>query len=278
MTGRIVLVGTPIGNLGDLSSRAVAALRDADAVFCEDTRRTRKLLSASSIPAPKLYALHQHNEEAASRHALSMAESGAQIAVVSDAGMPGISDPGSVLVRIAAEAGVALEIVPGPSALVVALVASGLPTDRFCFEGFLPRQGRERAERLRQISAETRTVVLYEAPHRARKTLADLAGACGADRQVAVARELTKIHEEIRRGTLGEASRWVQESEPRGEWAIVVAGAPPAGEPTDEDILSALRERFDAGATKRVAVDEVAGALGLSRRRVYQLALDATAS
>ena len=275
MTGRIVLVGTPIGNLGDLSSRAVAALRDADAIFCEDTRRTRKLLSASSIPAPKLYALHQHNEQAASRLALSMAESGEQIAVVSDAGMPGISDPGSLLVRIAAEAGVALEIIPGPSALVVALVASGLPTDRFCFEGFLPRRGRERAERLRRISAESRNIVLYEAPHRARQALADLAGACGADRQVAVARELTKIHEEIWRGTLGEASQWAQESEPRGEWVIVVAGAAPATEPTDEDILSALRERFDAGATKRVATDEVAGALGVSRRRVYRLALDA---
>ena len=275
--GRIVLVGTPIGNLGDLSPRAASALGDADAIFCEDTRRTRKLLAASSIPAPKLYALHQHNEHAASRHALSLAQSGASVAVVSDAGMPGVSDPGALLVQLAAEAGVPVEIIPGPTAFVVALIASGLPSERFCFEGFIPRQGRIRRERLREIAGATRTVVLYEAPHRANQTLADLAEACGADREVAVARELTKLHEEVWRGTLGESLTWAGGSEPRGEWVIVVAGAPRSAGATDEEIVAALRLSVGAGATRRAAVDEVAGSFGVSRRRVYQLALDAQA-
>ena len=273
--GRIVLVGTPIGNLGDLSPRAAEALRQADAVFCEDTRRTRKLFAASSIPAPKLYALHQHNEQASSHHALSLAESGACVAVVSDAGMPAISDPGSLLVRLAASAGVPVDVVPGPTAFVVALVASGLPSERFCFEGFIPRQGRSRRERLGEIAGASRTVVLYEAPHRARQTLADLAEACGTDRQVAVARELTKLHEEVWRGTLGEAIAWADSSEPRGEWVIVLAGAAVPAEATDEEVVAALRQRLDTGTTRRAAVDEVAAVLGISRRRVYQLALDA---
>lgn len=273
--GRIVLVGTPIGNLGDLSPRAVSALREADVIFCEDTRRTRKLLSASSVAAPKLYSLHQHNERAASANAVSMASAGACVAVVSDAGMPGISDPGSLVVRLAANAQLPVEVIPGPSALVLALVASGLPTERFCFEGFLPRQGRERKERLAQIAAETRTVVLYEAPHRSRQTLADLAVACGNDREAAVARELTKLHETVWRGTLGHAVSWSEGSEARGEWVIVVGGAPPAEDVTDDEIVAALMQRLESGATRRVAVDEVAGALRVSRRRVYQLALGA---
>ena len=274
-TGRIVLVGTPIGNLGDLSPRAVDALKDADVIFCEDTRRTRKLLSASSVAAPKLYPLHQHNESAASAHALSMAVAGAHVAVVSDAGMPAISDPGSLLVRLAANAHIPVEVIPGPSALVLALVASGLPTERFCFEGFLPRRGRDRQERLAEIAAETRTVVLYEAPHRSAQTLADLAAACGDDREVAVARELTKLHETVWRGSLGEAVSWSEESAARGEWVIVVGGAPPADDATDDEIVAALTQRLESGATRRVAVDEVAGALRVSRRRVYQLALGA---
>lgn len=273
--GRIVLVGTPIGNLGDLSPRAVSALKEADVIFCEDTRRTRKLLSASSVPAPKLYALHQHNERTASANAVAMASAGACVAVVSDAGMPGISDPGSLVVRLAANALIPVEVIPGPSALVLALVASGLPTQRFCFEGFLPRQGRERKERLSQIAAENRTVVLYEAPHRSRQTLTDLAVACGNDREAAVARELTKLHETVWRGTLGEAVSWSEESEARGEWVIVVAGAPPAEDVTDDEIVAALMQRHESGATRRVAIDEVAGALRVSRRRVYQLALGA---
>lgn len=275
--GRIVLIGTPIGNLGDLSPRAVAALRKADVLFCEDTRRTRKLLTAASVPAPKLYSLHQHNERAASQHALSLAGSGAVVAVVSDAGMPGISDPGSLLVRLAADAGVPVEVIPGPSAMVVALVASGLPSERFCFEGFLPRHGRDRADRLQSLAAEPRTVIIYEAPHRARQTLTDLAKLCGEARAVALARELTKVHEEVWRGTLGDAVGRVNDAEPRGEWVIVLGGAPAAPHPTDEEILAALREQLESGATKRAAVDEVAASLGLSRRRVYQLSIDPAA-
>ena len=273
--GKIVLVGTPIGNLGDLSPRAVTALKEAEAIFCEDTRRTRKLLTAASIPAPKLYSLHQHNERAASDHAVSMAAEGACVAVVSDAGMPGISDPGSLLVGLAADKGIPVEVVPGPSAFVVALVASGLPTDRFCFEGFLPRRGRDRKERLARIAGEARTAVLYEAPHRARQTLADLAGACGVEREAAVARELTKLHETVWRGTLGEAVSWADASEPRGEWVIIVAGSSREDEATDDEIVDALKRRLVSGATRRAAVDEVAATLGVSRRRVYQLALSA---
>jgi 16S rRNA (cytidine1402-2'-O)-methyltransferase len=273
--GRIVVVGTPIGNLGDLSPRAVSALREAAAIFCEDTRRTRKLLSASSIPAPKLYSLHRHNEQAASEHALSLAEGGSPIAVVSDAGMPGISDPGSLLVRLASDRGITVEVVPGPSALVVALVASGMSAERFCFEGFLPRQGRQRKERLAAIAAESRTVVLYEAPHRVRQTLEDLAAACGPDRRTSLAREMTKVHETIWRGTIEEAASWAAESEPRGEWVLVVAGSSAVTETSDDEIVAALGERIGEGATKRAAVDAVTAQLKVPRRRVYQLALEA---
>jgi 16S rRNA (cytidine1402-2'-O)-methyltransferase len=161
--------------------------------------------------------------------------------------------------------------------MVVALVASGLPSERFCFEGFLPRHGRDRADRLHDIAAEPRTVIIYEAPHRARQTLADLAELCGEDRAVALARELTKIHEEVWRGTLGDAMGRVNDAEPRGEWVIVLEGAPAAPDPTDEDIRAALRRQLESGATKRAAVDEVAASLGLSRRRVYQLSIDPAA-
>jgi 16S rRNA (cytidine1402-2'-O)-methyltransferase len=193
-------------------------------VFCEDTRRTRRLLSGSGIPAPRLVAMHQHNEASAAQYAVRLAGEGRSVAVVTDSGMPVVSDPGQVVVRMAVEAGVALEVVPGPSAGLAALVVSGLPAQRFCFEGFLPRKGAERRRRLEAIGSEDRTVVLYEAPHRVRRTLAELAAVCGEDRPVAIGRELTKVHEEIWRGTLGEAVRWVEEVQPRGEWVLVVAG------------------------------------------------------
>ena len=276
--GRIVVVGTPIGNLGDLSPRAREALAGADVVFCEDTRRTRKLFSAVGIPAPRLVALHQHNEAAASLRAVSLAAAGTSVVVVTDAGMPGISDPGERLVGLAAVEGVPVDIVPGPAAFLVALVGSGLPTGRFCFEGFLPRRGRERRLRLESIAAESRTSVLYEAPHRVVATLADLGGACGSDRRIAVGRELTKLHEQFWRGTLDEAAAWVGDNEPRGEWVIVVDGATPR-DPScigEDEITSALSERLKSGMTKRAAAEEVAAELGLPRRRVYELSLIAT--
>jgi 16S rRNA (cytidine1402-2'-O)-methyltransferase len=277
--GRIVLIGTPIGNLGDLSPRARDALADADVIFCEDTRRTRKLLSAAGVPAPRLVALHEHNEASAADYAVSLAGDGSDVAVVTDAGMPGISDPGERVVGAALGAGVAVEVVPGPSAALAALVASGLPAGRFCFEGFLPRRGAERTARLHQLASEPRTTVLFEAPHRARRTLADLAEACGSERPVVVGRELTKVHEEVWRGTLGEAVARAEADQPRGEWVIVLAGAPAPPAPAAEDLLAgdlladALRRHFAAGASRRQAVAAVAAEFGLPKRTVYEASL-----
>lgn len=273
--GRIVIVGTPIGNLGDLSPRAAASLASADVIFCEDTRRTRALLSAAAIPAPRLVASHQHNEEGSAARAVAAAAGGATVAVVSDAGMPGISDPGEALVRAAAAAGIPVQVVPGPTAFVAAVVASGLPSARFCFEGFLPRRGGERRARLRRLAAETRTTVLYEAPHRVARTLADLAEACGPERPVAIGRELTKLHEELWRGTLAEAAGRAAAVEPRGEWVLVVGGAPaePAAGPAEADIAAALRARLEAGAGRREAVVAVAAELDVPKREVYRVSV-----
>jgi 16S rRNA (cytidine1402-2'-O)-methyltransferase len=277
--GRVVLVGTPIGNLGDLSPRAASALAAADVIFCEDTRRTRKLLSASGIAAPRLVSMHQHNEASSAGYAVDLAASGAMVAVVTDAGMPGISDPGERVVARAAEAGVGLEVVPGPSALLTALVASGLPTARFCFDGFLPRRGRLRDRTLRDIAFRDRTTVLYEAPHRVAHTIADLAAACGPGRPLFVGRELTKVHEEHWRGTLAAAVDWVAGREPRGEWVLVVGGAEPLEQPqpSDAEVVDALRRRFGNGEDRRRAVAGVAAELGLPKRDVYQLAVDLAA-
>jgi 16S rRNA (cytidine1402-2'-O)-methyltransferase len=192
--------------------------------------------------------------------------------LVSDAGMPAISDPGHVLVVAAIAAGLDVEVVPGPSAVLAALVASGLATDRFCFEGFLPRKGAERARRLAALGTEPRTAVLFEAPHRVARTLADLRGAVGPDRPVAVARELTKLHEEVWRTTVGEAAAVAEVGSPRGEHVVVLGGAAPV-DVGDDEVTAALRARLDAGGTRRDAVDAVVAELGVARRRAYDLAL-----
>ncbi|HLI00621.1 MAG TPA: 16S rRNA (cytidine(1402)-2'-O)-methyltransferase [Acidimicrobiales bacterium] len=272
--GRIVLVGTPIGNLGDLSPRAVETLRSADLICCEDTRRTRALLASAGVPAPPLVALHAHNEVAGAARAVGEARGGATVAVVTDAGMPGISDPGERLVAAAVEAGVEVTVVPGPTAAATALVASGLATDRWCFEGFLPRKGSERAARLRAVAADERTTILYESPHRVAATVADLIEHCGPDRRVALARELTKLHEEVWRGRLAGALTRAEEGESRGEWVLVLAGRPPAPEErTDEEIEAALQALLAAGEDRKSAVAAVATRLGVARRRVYDLAV-----
>lgn len=272
MTGRLVLVGTPIGNLDDLAPRAAAALAAADVVCCEDTRRTGRLLAHIGVRAPALRVVNDHTEDGVVPEVLRRIGAGETVVLVSDAGMPGISDPGEALVAAAAAAGAAVEVVPGPSAALAGLVLSGLPTARFAFEGFLPRKGSARTRRLADVAAEPRTVVLYEAPHRLARTLADLAAACGSDRRVALARELTKLHEETWRGTLAEAIARAAEVEPRGEYVLVLDGAPPAAEATDEVLLAALAAARAAGATTRDAVAEVAAAHGAPRRRVYDLA------
>jgi 16S rRNA (cytidine1402-2'-O)-methyltransferase len=270
--GALVLVGTPIGNLGDLSPRAIEALGEADAVCCEDTRRTGRLLQHSGVQAPKLIVVNDHTEVRTIAEVLRRLAAGERVAVVTDAGMPGISDPGERLVRAATVNGYAVEVVPGPSAAVTALVVSGLPSGRFVFEGFLPRKGSGRTARLAALAAEDRTILLYEAPHRVARTLADLAAACGADRQVALARELTKLHEEVWRGRLDDAVQWVGAHEPKGEFVLVVEGAAPPAEATDDEVVAALRQAVAGGLSTRDAATEVAGELGLPKRRVYALA------
>jgi 16S rRNA (cytidine1402-2'-O)-methyltransferase len=268
----LVLIGTPIGNLGDISPRAVAELGRADVVACEDTRRTGKLLQHIGVRAPKLIVVNEHTEERVVAEVLERLGRGQRIAVVSDAGMPGISDPGERLVRAASAAGFAVEVVPGPSAAITALVASGLPAGRFVFEGFLPRKGSGRAERLQVLAAEPRTIVLYEAPHRLARTLTDLAAAMGGDRRVVLARELTKLHEEVWRGSLTDALAALGTIEPRGEYVVVLDGASAPAAAGDAELREALARHRRAGSSTRDAVAAVADEFTVPKKRVYALA------
>lgn len=268
----LILVGTPIGNLDDLSPRAASALVGADAICCEDTRRTGRLLQHAGVPRKPLIVVNDHTEADAVEGVLARLAAGERVAVVTDAGMPGISDPGERLARAAVEAGQVVEVVPGPSAAITALVVSGLPAGRFVFEGFLPRKGSGRSARLVEVSAERRTVVLYEAPHRLARTLADLRAACGGDRRVAIARELTKLHEETWRGSLADATAWVANHEPRGELVLVLDGAPAPAEAGPDDIEAAVMRELAAGATARDAAATVANELGVPKRSAYDIA------
>jgi 16S rRNA (cytidine1402-2'-O)-methyltransferase len=272
-SGRLVLVGTPIGNLGDISPRAVEALTQAAAVACEDTRRTGRLLLHLGIPSPTYIVVNEHTEGDAAERVIGHVQRGEVVALVSDAGMPGVSDPGEFLVAKAVEAGIAIEVVPGPSAVLHALVVSGLATSRFVFEGFIPRKGSSRTSRLREIAEEQRTVVLFEAPHRLERTLGDLRGVCGADRRVVLARELTKMHEEIWRGSLAEALTRCGEVDPRGEYVLVLGGGAPRADATDDELREAVRASLAKGASKRDAAAGVADAFAVSRKRVYDLAI-----
>ena len=275
MTGQLVLVSTPIGNLGDLSPRAVAALQGCALICCEDTRHSGKLLSHAGISGVRLAIANEHTEAARAQEVIDLLGQGRDVAVITDAGTPGISDPGSRLVRAVLDAGYAVSAVPGPAALVMALVISGFDTSRFVFEGFLPRSGRERTTRLAEVAHERRTIVLYEAPHRVQRTIADLAAACGDTRGVALARELTKKFEEVWRGTLADAITHLTEREPRGEYVVVVEGAPVVA-PADLDddaILTALRAALAADGDRKAAVATVMAQTGAPKRRVYDLAL-----
>lgn len=273
--GALVLVGTPIGNLGDLSPRGVQALAGADVVACEDTRRTGRLLEAAGIRARRLVVVNDHTEAEAAGELVALMQGGQRVALVTDAGMPSIADPGERLVRAAIEADVRVEAVPGPSSVVAAVALSGLGTGRFVFEGFLPRKGAERTTRLRELAAERRTIVLFESPHRVARTLADLAEAFEPERQVAICRELTKLHEEVWRGALAEAAAHTEDLGPRGEHVLVVEGAPQPEPADDDQIRRALASEREAGVSNRDAVDRVSTALGVSRRRVYELAIAA---
>jgi 16S rRNA (cytidine1402-2'-O)-methyltransferase len=272
--GRLVLVATPIGNLGDLSPRAVQTLATADVVAAEDTRRTRALLTHAGVPAAgRLRAVHEHNEQESAAWVVDMVQEGSDVAYVTDAGMPGISDPGARLVRACLDAGLPVDVVPGPSAVLTALVLSGFPTDRFVFEGFLPRRGLDRRERIAALVPETRTVVLYESPKRVHATLTQLLAACGPLREVAVARELTKLHEEVWRGTLEEAVGHVELTEPRGEHVLVLAPAPPTPEASDTEIGAHVLAALAEGLSTRDAAARVARDLKVPRRRTYDAAM-----
>jgi 16S rRNA (cytidine1402-2'-O)-methyltransferase len=277
--GELVLVATPIGNLGDLSPRAREVLAVADLVCCEDTRRTRALLSAMGIAAggprgDRLLSLHEHNESSRVERVLSCVAGGGTVAVVSDAGTPGISDPGALLVARMAEAGERVSVVPGPTSVVAALVVSGLPTERFCVEGFLPRKGGERRDRVTALMADQRTSVILEAPGRVAATLGELA-AVDPSRRVAVVRELTKVHEEVWRGAMADAATVFVEHQVRGEVVLVVAGAPLAGPVSDEVVDDAVRQRLGLGSGEgpRQIADLVAAQLGVPRRKVYETVL-----
>jgi 16S rRNA (cytidine1402-2'-O)-methyltransferase len=274
VSGRLVLVATPIGHLGDLSPRAAEALAAADLLCCEDTRRTAKLYSHLGIARPTTVVVNEHTEHDIAARAVAAAVGGATVVLVSDAGTPAISDPGERLVRAAIDAGITVTIVPGPSAVVAAVAISGLRTQRFVMEGFLPRSGRARTERLAALRVEQRTIVLYEAPHRLARTLTDLVHHLGPDRVVSVVRELTKIHEQVWRGTLSDALVLTDTVEPRGEYVVVVDGAP-VPPPADEDtVIKALRGELQAGRSRSDAAATVAAALGMSRRKVYAAALE----
>lgn len=270
--GSLVIVGTPIGNLGDMSPRAGEALAAADVVCCEDTRRTGRLLAHIGVTAGRLLRVDEHTEHDACEEVVALVASGRRVALVSDAGMPGVSDPGERLVAAVAAAGLDVTVVPGPAAVVTAVAGSGLPAGRFVFEGFLPRRGNERAARLASIAADDRATVIHESPHRLAATLDDLVGACGPDRRAVVARELTKLHEEFARGTLAELGEWAS-GPVKGEVVVVIEGAPPAADATDEEIVVALRGVLASGSSRRDAAADVAAELGAGRRRVYELAL-----
>jgi len=267
----LVLVATPIGNADDLSDRARLELSEADSVACEDTRRTGSLFARHGIDHDPFITCNDHTEHHVAAEIVSRITAGQRVALVSDAGTPGVSDPGYRVVQAAIDAGLAVVAVPGPSAVLVAISVSGFATDRFCFEGFLARKGAERRTRIEGLRTEERTSVLFESPKRLPGTLTDLQAALGATRRIAIARELTKVYEQIWRGTLGEAVTAFSEA-PRGEIVLVIEGAGPVNV-TDEDITDALVRELADGQTRRDAVDSVVFATGVKKRRVYDLAL-----
>ncbi len=272
--GRLVLVATPLGNLGDISRRALELLTDADLVYCEDTRRSSTLFSANAIAVRgRLRSLHEHNEVALSEEIIGQISSGQVIVLVSDAGTPAISDPGERLVAAVVAAGLEVTTAPGPSAVVAALSISGLSTERFCMEGFLPRKVGERDRLYAQWVVEPRTTVFYESPQRLVTTLREMSEIF-PNRRVVVARELTKLHEEVLRGTVVEVAATLAQREVIGEVVVVLEGAPCAPPIDDELVRLALVEQLTRGLSTRDAVSFVESSLGVAHRVVYRLALE----
>ena len=270
MSGKLYLVGTPIGNLGDISPRCAETLAEVDFIAAEDTRVSRKLLNHLDIHK-SLVSYYEHNSRESGRRIVDRLLAGESCALVTDAGMPAISDPGEDLVRLCAEAGVEVVAVPGPTAALTALALSGLPTGRFTFEGFLSVTRKVRMEHLASLWGERRTMIFYEAPHKLLQTLGDLCGVFGEERQVALCREMTKLHEEVIRCTLGEARARFTESEPRGEFVLVVAGAPEEEKADDgEGALARALELAASGLSARDAVRQASEEFRVSRSALYR--------
>jgi 16S rRNA (cytidine1402-2'-O)-methyltransferase len=271
--GTLYVVGTPIGNLEDITFRAVRILQTVDIIAAEDTRHTGKLLQHFQVKTPQV-SYHEHNRTSRIPELLEHLVNNKAIALVSDAGMPGISDPGYELVKACIEAGITVVPIPGASAAITALSAAGLPTDRFVFEGFLPAKSQQRQEYLESLQTESRTLVFYESPHRLRDTLQDLALVWGSDRQIVLGRELTKLYEEFWRGTIAEAIAHYNQREPQGEYTLVVAGIP-ASQPqlTEEELKAELKQLISQGISRSQASRQLAKFTSLPRRQLYQLAL-----
>lgn len=274
MSGTLYIVGTPIGNLEDITLRQLRVLREVDFIAAEDTRVTRKLLNHFEINTPAV-SFHEHSGEAGAQRIAARIQAGESCGIVTDAGMPCVSDPGEPLIRLCYEMGISVTVVPGPSAVVTAIAVAGQPSGQFVFEAFLPVPKKERTERLCRLKKETRTIILYEAPHKLIRTLTDLGEALGDDRGISLCRELTKIHEEVIRTTIGEALKIYEAREPRGEYVLVIAGASEAAAeadaPTLEDAVK-LAEKYAAeGMKKREACKKAAAETGQRSNEIYGL-------
>ena len=274
MAGMLYLVPTPIGNLGDISERCRRTLEEADFIAAEDTRVSLKLLNHLGIKK-SLVSYYEHNKAFKGNVILERILAGETCALVSDAGSPAISDPGEDLVKLCAEAGVTVCAIPGPCAVITALSISGQATGRFCFEGFLSTAKKSRREHLESLSKEQRTMIFYEAPHKLVNTLQDLAAAFGADRPISLCRELTKLHEEVVRTTIGEAIGRYTENAPKGEFVLVVAGAPEEGKPaaTADDAAARVAQLMEDGLSRKDAIKRTAIELDLPKNVVYEAAL-----
>lgn len=270
----LCLVPTPIGNLSDISPRARQALADADFIAAEDTRVALRLLNHLGLKKP-LVSYYEHNKDGSGPKIVARILTGQRCALVSDAGSPAISDPGEDLVRLCAEAGIPVTAIPGPCAAITALSISGLPTGRFCFEGFLSTNKKSRQAHLDGLRSETRTMIFYEAPHKLTATLADLSAVFGAERRISLCRELTKLHEEVLRTTLGEAAAYYAEHAPRGEFVLIVEGAAPlAPEAVSEaDALEAVRALIGQGLSRKDAVRRVSEQTGIPKNELYNAAV-----
>lgn len=274
-TAALTLAATPIGNLGDLTDRVKEVLRQADIIAAEDTRSLHKLLHASGVEfSGTVVSHHEHNEAESAKGLIEEIRRGKQVVFVPEAGMPAISDPGYRLTQEAIAAGIEVTVAPGASAAITALVLSGLPTDRFAFEGFIPRKAGEKAKALAALAAEPRSLIFYESPHRTAETLKAMAEAFGADRHAAVARELTKLHEEIARGTLTELIDWAESKTLKGEIVIVVGPAPAATQATFDQALAQVHALVESGERLKVATRQVGQDTGHSARELYNAVLE----